>query len=40
MKAVHLRASRYKPWKLATCLTFSDEPKAVEFERYLKSASG
>ena len=32
--------SKYKPWKLITYLAFSDESKAVEFERYLKSGSG
>jgi predicted GIY-YIG superfamily endonuclease len=32
--------SKYKPWRLVTYLAFSDETKAVAFERYLKSASG
>jgi predicted GIY-YIG superfamily endonuclease len=32
--------SKYKPWKLVTYLAFSDESRAVEFERYLKSGSG
>jgi putative endonuclease len=32
--------SKYKPWRLVTYLAFSDEAKAVAFERYLKSASG
>jgi predicted GIY-YIG superfamily endonuclease len=32
--------SKYKPWELITHLAFSDESKAVEFERYLKSGSG
>ena len=32
--------SRYKPWRLVTYVAFSDEAKAVAFERYLKSASG
>jgi predicted GIY-YIG superfamily endonuclease len=32
--------SKYKPWELITYLAFSDESKAVEFERYLKSGSG
>ena len=30
----------YKPWQLVTYLAFSDDAKAVAFERYLKSASG
>jgi len=32
--------SKYKPWRLVTYVAFSDEAKAVAFERYLKSASG
>ena len=32
--------SRHRPWKLVTYLAFSDREKALEFERYLKSASG
>src|SRR5262249_46873258 len=32
--------AKYKPWRLVTYVAFSDERKAVEFERYLKSASG
>jgi predicted GIY-YIG superfamily endonuclease len=32
--------SKYKPWRLKTYISFSDEKQAVNFERYLKSASG
>jgi predicted GIY-YIG superfamily endonuclease len=32
--------SKYRPWRLVTYLAFSDEAKAVAFERYLKSGSG
>ena len=32
--------SKFKPWKLVTCLAFSDESKAAESEQYLKSESG
>jgi putative endonuclease len=32
--------SKYKPWQLVSYIAFSDERKAAEFERYLKSASG
>ena len=31
---------KFKPWRLVTYLAFSDEDKAVAFERYLKSSSG
>ena len=31
---------KYNPWRLVTYVTFSDERKAIEFERYLKTASG
>ena len=32
--------SKYRPWRLVTHLCFQNEPRAVEFERYLKSGSG
>ncbi|HEY1382915.1 MAG TPA: GIY-YIG nuclease family protein [Dongiaceae bacterium] len=32
--------SKYAPWKLISYLAFSDEQKARNFERYLKSGSG
>ena len=32
--------SKYAPWRLVTCIAFSDEQKAEAFERYLKSGSG
>lgn len=32
--------SKFKPWELITYLAFTDETKAVEFEKYLKSGSG
>jgi putative endonuclease len=31
--------AKYKPWRLITYIAFSDERKAVEFERYLNFAS-
>jgi putative endonuclease len=31
---------KYKPWRLVTYVAFSDERKAIEFERYLKTVSG
>ncbi len=31
---------KYKPWRLVTYIAFSDRRRAIEFERYLKSASG
>ena len=37
-RASHTR--KFKPWRLVTYLAFSDEDKAVAFERYLKSSSG
>ena len=38
--AQSLHTAKYKPWRLVTYLAFSDEAKAVAFERYLKSPSG
>jgi putative endonuclease len=35
-----LHTAKYKPWRLVTYLAFSDESKAVAFERYMKTASG
>ena len=32
--------AKFKPWRLVTYLAFSDESKALAFERYLKTASG
>jgi len=37
-KATH--TSQYRPWKLVTYTAFPEKPKAKEFEKYLKSASG
>ncbi|MEI6787528.1 MAG: GIY-YIG nuclease family protein [bacterium] len=32
--------SKYRPWRIETCIAFTDEAKAVAFESYLKSGSG
>jgi predicted GIY-YIG superfamily endonuclease len=32
--------SKYAPWVIETYLAFSDEVRALAFERYLKSGSG
>jgi predicted GIY-YIG superfamily endonuclease len=32
--------SKFLPWRVVTYVAFSDESKASEFERYLKSGSG
>jgi predicted GIY-YIG superfamily endonuclease len=32
--------AKWKPWRIKTALAFTDRQRAVEFERYLKSASG
>ena len=32
--------AKYLPWKLKTYIAFSDEKRAVAFEKYLKSGSG
>jgi putative endonuclease len=32
--------SRWKPWRTIVVVAFSDERRALEFERYLKSGSG
>ena len=35
-----LHTAKWKPWRIKTYIAFSDEKRAREFERYLKSASG
>ena len=32
--------AKFKPWRLNTYIAFSDERRALEFERYLKRQSG
>jgi hypothetical protein len=32
--------AKYAPWKVKTYIAFSNKTQAVEFEKYLKSASG
>lgn len=32
--------SEFKPWQIKTAIAFTDKKRAVEFERYLKTASG
>jgi len=32
--------AKYKPWRLVTYIAFSDEKRAIDFERYLKTGSG
>lgn len=37
-KSAH--TAKFAPWRLVSYVAFSDEDKALEFERYLKSGSG
>jgi predicted GIY-YIG superfamily endonuclease len=37
-KSIH--TSKFKPWRLAAYIAFTDRIKAEAFERYLKSGSG
>ncbi|MBD3319709.1 MAG: GIY-YIG nuclease family protein [Chitinivibrionales bacterium] len=32
--------SKYRPWRIQTVLAFTEERRARDFERYLKSPSG
>jgi len=32
--------SKFKPWRLKTAIAFIDREKALQFEQYLKTASG
>lgn len=33
-------SARYRPWRVKTYVAFSDEVRALAFEKYLKSGSG
>jgi len=35
-----VHTSKFKPWKLITSLAFSEDSKALAFERHLKTGSG
>jgi len=37
-KVPHSR--QFRPWRIRTAIAFTDRQRAVDFERYLKSASG
>jgi putative endonuclease len=32
--------SKFKPWRVKTYVAFTDEARAIAFEKYLKSGSG
>ena len=32
--------SKFRPWRIKTYVAFTDEARAVAFEKYLKSGSG
>jgi putative endonuclease len=31
---------KYRPWRIKTAIAFTERQRAIEFERYLKTASG
>ncbi len=35
-----LHTAKYRPWELVTYICFTDNQRAMDFERYLKSGSG
>ncbi|MGO9243648.1 MAG: GIY-YIG nuclease family protein [Verrucomicrobiia bacterium] len=37
-KSIHTRALR--PWRIKTCIAFTNRQSALDFERYLQTASG
>lgn len=37
-KSIHTRA--FRPWRIKTCIAFTHRQSALDFERYLKTASG
>jgi predicted GIY-YIG superfamily endonuclease len=32
--------AKHRPWRIKTAVAFTDRQRAIQFERYLKSASG
>ena len=32
--------AQWRPWRLVVVVAFASEPRAIEFEKYLKSGSG
>ena len=32
--------AKFSPWRIKTAVAFTERQRAIEFERYLKSASG
>jgi predicted GIY-YIG superfamily endonuclease len=32
--------TKFRPWRIKTAIAFTERERAIEFERYLKSASG
>ena len=39
-KGACLHTAKYRPWNIDMVLKFTDERRAVRFEKYLKSGSG
>ena len=37
-KSIHTKVLR--PWRIKTCIAFTNRQSALDFERYLKTASG
>ena len=37
-KSVH--TSHLRPWRIKACIAFTNRQSAIDFERYLKTASG
>jgi len=35
-----VHTAKHRPWRIKTAVAFTDRQRAIEFERYLKSASG
>ncbi len=35
-----LHTAKFRPWRVRTFITFSEDERAIAFEKYLKTASG
>ena len=34
------QTAKFRPWRIKTAVAFTERERAIEFERYLKTASG
>ena len=40
MSPYYARLNKFRPWRIKTAIAFTERQRAIELERYLKTASG